>query len=279
MKKLLVALVMGFGLTGCALESLESIVEEEVVKLEKNEAVRGVVKNVVQKVSEQTQEASNGGSSPAYVSSDFHEDDPFFDDPGFDEPTTDDTDNGFTDEELDALCADADDPEECKALFGGSGALTFELDETVELEDGGTLKLVGKFSFASDATGTSFLMQIDVEYTDMVVEVEGVSYKVSGSESFTGEMKISTPSLDDPNSSEMPSMTAKFKSVGSVTIEGETSSYEITVEMADDGSVTISGTIDGESFSETLSADEWNDVDDADSGEDNLGDDDVDVEF
>jgi hypothetical protein len=70
-------------------------------------------------------------------------------------------------------------------------------------------------------------------------------------------MTITMPEIDmenpQPMNPEDISATAKFQSKGQVTVEGESSTYEITTEMLSDGTLKISGNIDGEPFSETVS--------------------------
>jgi hypothetical protein len=130
-----------------------------------------------------------------------------------------------------------------------------EIDDSTTLKPNGTMTLKGSTIFSSSASDSVNQLELEIEWTGLDIEFEEKDYEVSGSFDLEGEM--TTAWAENFTSS---TIDVSFTYVGSFTIDGETTEFDVEITMDNDG-ITVSGTLGGESFDEVISFEEDEQVD------------------
>lgn len=127
---------------------------------------------------------------------------------------------------------------------------TINVDETVALENGGTITVKGTITGSADENNTSLTLTLDSTWTGVPsVLDDGTVVTTSGSQTLTGSV-----------TSTENSFSASFTIKGTMTVDGK--SYAFEVALTSDGeTVSYSGTVNGFPVAEsvTLPADDEND--------------------
>ncbi len=143
-----------------------------------------------------------------------------------------------------------DSTEETAPKFVVAAAETVEIDETETLDNGGTATIKGSITIDEESdTKTTATIDVEITWTNLVVTIDGENgeeeVSTNGNMKFTGTIVIDL-------SSETAPFTLTFTQAGTITLDGQNVTFNVTTTWDGGETMEVVGTVNGQPYNRTV---------------------------